>query len=135
MMGFPKSGLSLESAATADAYKTDASLFKNNLVHALADPYKVDATAASIITAAELRTKAEANGCITYNNANDLMLEAPFDFDSPNYLPKAGSPALAGAGFSGLDATFFNTVNYRGAFGATNWLTGWANFTPQTNSY
>jgi hypothetical protein len=135
-MGFPKGGFSMESAATADAYKTDASLFKNNLVHSLVDPYKVDATAAGVITAAEVRTKAEANGCTTYTNANDIMLEAPFNFDSPNYMPKAGSPALTrGAVFTGLDASFFTTVTHRGALGTTNWLNGWANFTPQTNSY
>jgi hypothetical protein len=134
MMGFPKGGFSMESAATADAYNTDASLFKNNLVHSLLDPYKVDATAGGIITAATVRTKAEANGCVTYPSANDIMLEAPFNFDAPNYMPKVGSPALTGAGFTGLDATFFSTVTHRGALGATNWLTGWANFTPQTNA-
>lgn len=136
MVGFPKGGFSLESAATADAYNTDASIFKNNLVHALADPYKVDAAAAAVITAAAVKAKAEANGCITYPNAADLMLEAPFNWDAPNYLPKTGSPALTGAVFNvnGLDA-FFTTVTHRGALGTTNWLTGWANFTPQTNTY
>ena len=134
MAGFPKGGFSMESAATAEAYKNGESQFKNNLVHALADPYKVDAAAAAVITAAQVRTKAEAEGNITYTSGIDLMLEAPFNVDAPNYLPKAGSPALAGASFTGLDG-FFTTVTYRGAFGTTNWLTGWANFTPQTNVY
>ena len=62
------------------------------------------------------------------------MLEAPFNWDAPNYLPKTGSPALTGAVFTGLDA-FFTNVAYRGAFGTTNWLTGWASFTPQANAY
>ena len=134
MMGFPKGGFSLESAATADAYKSDASVFKNNLVHALADAYKVDATAGAVIAAADIKTKAEANGCITYPTADAIMLEAPFNFDTPNYLPKTGSPALAGAVFTGLDP-YFATVTYRGALGTTNWLTGWASFSPQTNTY
>lgn len=134
MIGFPKGGLSLESAATADAYNTDASLFKNNLVHALADAYKVDATAGGVITAAQLKAKAEANGCITYTNPDDLMLEAPFNWDAPNYSPKTGSPVLTGASFSGLDA-FFTPVSHRGALGTTNWLSGWVSFTPQSNVY
>lgn len=134
MLGFPKGGFSMESAATADAYNTNVSEFKNNLVHALLDPYKVDATAAAIITAAAVKTKAESEGCITYTNAGDLMLTAPFNFDAPNYLPAVGSPALTGSSFTGLDA-FFTTVPYRGAFGTTNWLTGWGSFTPQTNVY
>jgi len=134
MMGFPKAGLSLESAATAEAYNTNASLFKNNMVHALADPYRVDATAASVITAAQVRAKAEADGTTTYANPNDIMLEAPFNWDAPNYMPKAGSPALSGASFTGLDA-FFTPVTFRGAVGTTNWLAGWVSFTPQTNVY
>lgn len=134
MMGFPDAGFSMESAATAGAYNTDSSVFKNNLVHALANPYKVDATAGATITADQVKAKAEANGCITYTDANDIMLEAPFNWDAPNYLPKSGSPALSGAAFTGMDA-FFTTVTYRGAFGSTNWLTGWTSFTPQTNTY
>lgn len=134
MVGFPKGGFSMESAATAEAYKNGESIFKNNLVHALAAAYKVDAAAGGVITADEVKAKAESEGNITYTNANDMMLEAPFNWDAPNYLPKAGSPALTGASFTGLDA-FFTQVTYRGAFGTTNWLEGWASFTPQTNAY
>lgn len=134
MIGFPKGGFSMESAATADAYNTDASIFKNNLVHALADAYKVDATAGGVVTAAQVKTKAEANGCVTYPSADDIMLEAPFNWDNPNYLPKAGSPALTGASFTGLDA-FFTSVTHKGALGTNNWLSGWTSFTPQSNVY
>lgn len=135
MMGFPKGGFSMESASTADAFNTNVSLFKNNLVHALVDPYKVDAAAGGIISSAQVRTKAEANGCITYNSGNDIMLEAPFNWENPNYMPKTGSPALTGAVFTGLDPAFFTNVPFRGALGTINWLTGWTSFTPQTNVY
>jgi hypothetical protein len=134
LMGFPKGGFSMESAATADAYNTDQSVFKNNIVHALTDAYRVDAAAAAIITAAQVKTKAEANGCMTYSNPNDIMLEAAFNWDTPNYMPKSGSPVLTGASFTGLDP-FFTPVNFRGALGTTNWLAGWTSFTPQTNVY
>ncbi len=134
MMGFPKGGFSMESAASGDAFDTDASLFRNNLVHALTNPYKVDAAAGGVITAAEVQAKAEANGCITFADASDIMLEAPFNWDAPNYQPKAGSPALSGASFSGMDP-FFTAVSHRGALGNANWLSGWTSFTPQTNVY
>ena len=134
MMGFPKGGFSMESAATAEAFNTGASLFKNNLVHALSNPYKTDATAGGVLSAADVQAKAEANGSITYSNANDIMLEAPFNWDAPSFMPKAGSPALNGASFTELDS-FFTNVNHRGAFGNTNWLSGWANFNPQNNVY
>ncbi len=134
MMGFPKGGFSMESAATAEAYNTDASVFANNLVHALADPYKVDGTAGDIISAASVKNKAEANGGVTYTNPDEIMLADPFNWDSPNYMPKTGSPALTGSSFSGLDE-FFTAVPYRGAFGEDNWLTGWTSFSPQSNAY
>lgn len=134
MMGFPKGGFSMESALTGTAFNNDSSEFRNNLVHAFADAYKVDASAGGIITAAQVKTKAETNGGITYTNAADIMLTAPFNVDAPNYLPMTGSPALTGASFTGADA-FFTAVAYRGAFGTSNWLTGWASFTPQTNTY
>lgn len=134
MMGFPKGGFSIESAASADAYNTGVSLFKNNLVHALSNPYKVDAAAGGVINAIDVQAKAEANGTLTYSNANEIMLEAPFNWDAPNYMPMTGSPALTGSSYDGLDA-FFANVAHRGAFGTTNWLSGWANFNPQNNSY
>lgn len=46
---------------------------------------------------------------------------------APKLTPNAGSILLSGAGFSGLP-TFFEQVSYRGAFGATNWAEGWADF-------
>ena len=41
---------------------------------------------------------------------------------------------LTGAGNGGANSTF-DVVNYRGAFGATNWATGWVNFNPQITCY
>jgi hypothetical protein len=90
--------------------------------------------AGAVITAAAVKTKAEANGGITYTNAADIMLTAPFNITAPNYLPMTGSPALTGASFTGMDA-FFTPVAFRGAFGTSNWTSGWASFTPQTNTY
>jgi hypothetical protein len=43
------------------------------------------------------------------------------------------SGKLAGAGI-GVNGTF-DVVAYRGAFGATNWATGWTNFNPQITCY
>lgn len=156
MMGFPKGGLVIESTNSYNDYITTGnSEFKNNLVHAISDPYYTDSVTARAYSsypanplssdqvkamrkevASNIKTKAEANGNTTYTDPNAIMLEAPFNWDAPNYLPKAGSPALTGASFTGLDAAFFKTdITYRGAFGSTNWLAGWGSFTPQTNTY
>ena len=40
----------------------------------------------------------------------------------------------AGASFTGLDS-FFEQVDYIGAFGTTDWTSGWANFTPNDTTY
>ncbi len=47
------------------------------------------------------------------------------------------SPLLSGASFtnSALNDSFFEVVNYRGAFGSSNWTQGWANFDPQNTNY
>jgi hypothetical protein len=134
MMGFPDGGFSMESAATAEAYKNDISVFSHNLVHALAGAYRGDATATGVISAADIKAKAESNGCITYTNPADIQLEAPFNFDNPNFMPKTGSPALTGANFSGMDP-FFTVVPFRGAFGTTDWTQGWVSYSPKTNAY
>ena len=135
LMGFPKAGFSMESAATANAYVANESVFKNNLVHALANPYNSSGGAETVITSANLKAKAESEGNITFPSGNDIMLEAPFNWDAPGYLPKAGSPALSGAVFNGLESTFFTTVSFRGAMGTNNWLNSWTSFTPQSNVY
>lgn len=142
LMGFQRAAFSMESNSTAQAYKDNLSQFRNNLVHAVANPYFVPTTGnppvptvdPAIIDAAGIRAKAESEGCITYANATDIQLTAPFNLTAPNFLPLAGSPALTGADFAGMNSFFTNTA-YRGAFGTTNWMQGWASFTPQTNVY
>lgn len=131
LAGYRVAGFQFESDSTAASYLDGRSIFRNNLVHAVADPYRVNST--TLTNAAAVRTKAESEGCITYSDWNSLQLENPFSLSAPNFLPKAGSPALSGASFTGL--TGFTTTTYVGAFGTTNWMQGWTSFTPQTNVY
>ncbi|TSD66002.1 hypothetical protein FFF34_000965 [Inquilinus sp. KBS0705] len=74
----------------------------------------------------------------------DALLTDPFKYSSdfanpgtPNFLPKTGSIALTGAAFTNAKVTgaFFEKVAYRGAFGTTDWTSGWANFNPQVLAY
>ena len=76
------------------------------------------------------------------NNAvfatNDLiMVTDPFNLTVPNFKPATGSPLLSGASFTNtrLTDTFFTTVTFRGAFGTTDWTSGWCNFDPQNTDY
>ena len=49
----------------------------------------------------------------------------------------SGSPLLNGASFTNaaLSDPFFDQVSFVGAFGTTDWTSGWANFNPQTTVY
>jgi hypothetical protein len=132
LMGHPDAGFSLESDATINDYLGGTSEFRNNLVHANSNPYK--SGNAALATAAQLQTKAESEGCTTFADAASIMLTSPFYSTSPNFLPAAGSPALSGASFSGMNA-FFTSTTYRGAFGTTNWTSGWTNWDPQNSAY
>ena len=134
LMATQNAGVTMESANTAQAYKDGLAEFKNNLVHAINNPYVTAGGAETVMTAAEFKTKAEAEGCITYTSLADIKLTSPLYSTNPNFLPAAGSPALSGADFTGLPS-FFTTVAYRGAFGADNWTAGWTNWDPQNTVY
>jgi len=73
---------------------------------------------------------AKANRTIAANT--DLKVTNPFSLTAPNFLPLTGSPLLTGAVTlpTGLEPT-----DYIGAFKATDWTAGWANWTPKTNVY
>jgi hypothetical protein len=141
LMGWMKGGLSLESDATYNSLlgASATSEFKNNLLHANAAIYKLgsDVTVAGA-SADAIKAKAEADGTITLSSPADAKLIDPFNLTNPNMLPASGSPALTGAVFAGdLSNQFFTSTTYRGAFGTTNWMTGWTNFnfTKGANGY
>jgi hypothetical protein len=137
LMGYMDAGFSIENDETVLRYKNDISFFKNNLVHAIASPFR--SGTASVMTSAEVETKALSQGN-TKNTVAEINLANPFNLTAPNFLPNAGSPALSGAQFLNGTApsatnTFFTVTTYRGAMGTTNWTSGWASFTPKTNVY
>lgn len=80
---------------------------------------------------------ARSNAIIPTSAVATLLLNsANFNLTAPNFLPQAGSPLLTGAVKTGKVAdAFFDKVDYKGAFGTTNWTTGWTNFDPQNTNY
>jgi hypothetical protein len=71
------------------------------------------------------------------NTLNEIIGANLISLTAPSLLPPAGSPALTGASFTNtrLTNSFFTPVTYKGAFGTTNWTTGWCNFDPQNTNY
>lgn len=130
LLGFQKAGLSIESPETATYLKDGNAEFKNNLVFSATAGTSFLSNAATIFSAAQMETQALAAGCQILANADAAKLTAPFNLTSPNFLPQSGSPATAAnvASFTGLDASFFTTTAYVGAFGTDNWLAGWTRF-------
>ncbi len=53
---------------------------------------------------------------------------------NPNFTLTSGT-AATGADFSNAKLNGFQQVSYRGAFGATDWTDGWANFAPVNTIY
>ncbi|HEY8935823.1 MAG TPA: Ig-like domain repeat protein [Cyclobacteriaceae bacterium] len=52
---------------------------------------------------------------------------------TPTLLPTASSLLTSGASFDGFSG--FEVVTYRGAFGSTDWTSGWVNWSPQLTDY
>ncbi|MBL7728608.1 MAG: hypothetical protein JNM68_13015 [Dinghuibacter sp.] len=133
LIGHPDAGFSLESDATInDYYTNNLSEFKNNLVHADANVFR--SGNAALASAAQMRTKAEAEGCVVMADVAAFQLTSPLYSTTPNFLPVTGSPALSGTSFTGMNP-FFTATTYRGAFGTSNWTSGWTNWDPQNFAY
>lgn len=120
IIGFQKGGFSLESAGTIDKYFVGTSKFANNLVHAVASPFKITAEGSNGETAADVETKAVADGCVNLASADDAGLTDPFNITAPNFMPKSGSQAAT----KGV-----------GAIQGTDWTTGWSNWDPNNTTY
>jgi hypothetical protein len=91
-----------------------------------------------MLTAANTFNSAAYGGSVftdPYKYAPDLV--SGDRLGTPNFTVIAGSAAAAGALFTDakLATGFDKTVAYKGAFGATDWTTGWANYNPQVLPY
>ncbi|QMW01424.1 IPT/TIG domain-containing protein [Spirosoma foliorum] len=82
-------------------------------------------------------TAAFKNQIIASSSLASLLLNsATFTLTAPNFLPQTGSPLLTGAIWDGKGAdAFFTKETFIGAFGTTNWTTGWTNWDPQNANY
>ncbi len=66
----------------------------------------------------------------------ELKIRNPFSLTSTSFVLQSESPLLTGASFDGRVAdSFFEKVDYIGAFGTQDWTTGWTNFDPQNAVY
>jgi len=126
-----KRGLRIEGAAAQLKATNDTLEFKNNIIAGCKEGYGETA-----FDSAYLNNVATAN-TVYGGNANDVV-NLVYPYGSPdqfNFTPQTGSPVFTGASYSNAKLSGFETPAYRGAFGADNWATCWAEFTPQNENY
>lgn len=133
LLGYAKAGFCVDGQLTAEAYNNGESKFKNNIVNAVIKPFLSRDN--NVFTDSTLQAKALLDGNTVIANSTDIKLGNISNLNAPNFLPNSTSPALNGASFVGLDASFFTTTTFKGAMGTSDWTTSWTNWNPQTTNY
>jgi hypothetical protein len=134
IVGAKGNAVEFNSDFPAAELKAGRSVFSNNLVFGNAANYGL-LSVTSFPSVADFTTFAAAAGNTTiasvdaagFNNTN---------IATPDLTLKTGSPALGKAKWEGdLASAFFTKETFVGAMGSANWTSGWASWTPKTNTY
>ena len=137
MVGYPQ-GLRLDGATTTLINANNGGIeLKGNVLANCTLPFVGAGSVTDQQTTDFWNTATSGNSVTSLANLADLKLNAnAFNLTTPNFLPQTGSPLLSGANWTGKGAdAFFEKVAYKGAFGTTDWTTGWTNFNPQNTDY
>lgn len=127
--GFPV-GLLVDGSATEANASSDALQVRNTIIATCNSPLAVGS--GSTFNISNWFNTSGYGNTIQYNNSN--LATSPYS-GTPNFLPVAGSELLSGASFSAGNLTGFDAVTYRGAFGSSDWTSGWCNWDPQNTPY
>ena len=127
--GWP-AGLLLDGAKTQANATGDTLKIMNTVIAGSSSPLTVEANSTYDVTTWFSAT-GKSNSIIA--DYATIGIANSFNQTTPSFLPAAGSTLATGAAFTGL--TDFETVTYLGAFGTTDWTTGWANWDPQNTDY
>ncbi len=65
----------------------------------------------------------------------DIIGSSLLNLISPGFMPASGASYLTGASFTNANLSDFEQVDFKGAFGSTDWTSGWCNFDPQNTAY
>ncbi|HEV7378994.1 MAG TPA: IPT/TIG domain-containing protein [Dyadobacter sp.] len=135
--GYPE-GLRLDGANTL-AHATAGTLDLKGIVLANTTIPVRGNTGSTGVTDAQAQEyfNAAARKNTILTDVSTLLLNADnFKLAGPKFLPQATSPLLKDAVWEGKGAdAFFTKETFRGAFGTTDWTTGWTNFDPQNTPY
>lgn len=127
--GFPV-GLLVDGTAAEGNASADQLQVRNTVIAACNNPL-------SVASGSTFNISTWFNNSI-YGNSLQYQIAglclAPYS-SIPNCLPAGGSPLLTGADFSNQNLNGMEVVSFRGAFGTSDWTTGWANWDPQNSIY
>lgn len=133
------------AGSTSTNYTSGSMVLANNLIYGTKG-LEVSVSTASVAAAVEAKLRTDnvfdkvlfAGAAITapYMFGADLGVPGS-TVGTTNFTVLTGSVAATGALFTDakVSGAFFEKVAYRGAFGATDWTTGWAHFNPQSLAY
>ncbi|WP_374948667.1 hypothetical protein [Mucilaginibacter sp.] len=143
----------LPAGSTANSstnFTTGASVFANNII-AASNSKSNQIKASSTATLALITPLLTANNSFLPDVFAAAIYTDPYKFSAdlagttsgvnragiPNFTQVSTSVALTGAAFTNAKVTdaFFDKVAYKGAFGTTDWTSGWASFDPQNLPY
>ncbi len=131
LMGYPV-GLYLDGTGVAAACLNDSLKLKNLIIAGcptIADTAAMNGNGFNALNF--FNTAAFQNR--SYTNNTDVMLTNPYGYENGgSWIPLAGSPALTGSSFTWAPLTdpYFTATTYVGAFGTSNWTSGWSQFNP-----
>jgi hypothetical protein len=146
--GFPLAGLYVDDTkvvtanSTSNNFLSGNAVFENNLVYGSKD---ADLKVSSATYAAAVSTLIRAKNIFENGKYASELFVAPYNFGSdfsntsatPDFKVLSGSAAASGAIFTNakVSGSFFEKVGYKGAFGTTDWTSGWAHYDPQNLAY
>jgi hypothetical protein len=138
-------GLLINDLSTAVGQNSDSSEFRNNTFahmtssNATNAPFRLDGAATPLNTISALRSWFAARNNDTTTLAQVGLTGFSLSNPMATLIPASGSAQLSGASFTSSTKlttnTYITPVTYRGAFGASDWTSGWANFDPINSSY
>lgn len=146
--GFPE-GIYIDDSkvatagATSTNYTSGALKFMNNIVASCNSKGNEVKGENKTLFEATLRADNVFNDALyaadLFNAPNLFSKDLSTKVGRPDFTVKTGSIAATGALFTDAkftgDTFFDKTVAYKGAFGTTDWTTGWAHFDPQSLAY
>ncbi|MEJ8757860.1 T9SS C-terminal target domain-containing protein [Pontibacter sp. H259] len=128
VLGWP-TGLLLDGSATEANATSNEFKIQNTILAGIPSGKALTVASGSTFEVANWFNTAAKNNAVVDNGAS-LNISGAYS-TAPNFVKATTSVQ---PGFTGLDS-FFDPVDFVGAFGTTDWTAGWANFNPQNAAY